>query len=242
MVRMPVAERREQLIAAAVLVASRDGIEAATVRAVAAQAGVSLGVVHYCFQDKDELLLAMAHDITRQNLDQGLMQVRPGGEPAQIVDQAIDALWAGISASPGAQLLSYELTTHSMRHPELRQVSVEQYTVSHAAARQFLDAVSAASQVEWALPIEQMARLVVMATDGITLAWLADGDDEAARAALHSFGAFLVSQSRPAPAGTVSHTPDENEPGGNGSGETEPAESGENEPAETGENDESLAS
>jgi AcrR family transcriptional regulator len=199
MVRMPVAARREQLVAAAMLVASRDGIEAATVRAIAAQAGVSLGVVHYCFEDKNELLLAMAHDITRQNLDQGLMQVQPGAEPAEIVEQAIDSLWAGISATAGAQLLSYELTTHSMRHPELRQVSVEQYTVSHAAARQFLEAVAAVSQIEWTLPIEQLARLVVMATDGITLAWLADGDDEAAVKTLHSFGGFLISQSRSAP-------------------------------------------
>ena len=199
MVRMPVAARREQLVAAAMLVASRDGIEAATVRAIAAQAGVSLGVVHYCFEDKNELLLAMAHDITRQNLDQGLMQVQPGSEPTEIVDLAIDSLWAGISATPGAQLLSYELTTHSMRHPELRQVSVEQYTVSHAAARQFLEAVAAVSQIEWTLPIEQLARLVVMATDGITLAWLADGDDEAAVKTLHSFGGFLISQSRSAP-------------------------------------------
>lgn len=209
MVRMPVAARREQLVAAAMLVASRDGIEAATVRAIAAQAGVSLGVVHYCFEDKNELLLAMAHHITRQNLDQGLMQVQPGGEPAEIVEHAIDALWAGISATAGSQLLSYELTTHSMRHPELRQVSVEQYVVSHAAARQFLEVVAAVSGIEWTLPLEQMARLVVMATDGITLAWLADGDNEAAVTALHSFGGFLISQSRPAPDGSTAAAPDE---------------------------------
>ena len=76
--RMPVAERREQLVEAALTVASRDGIEAATVRAVAAEAGVSLGVVHYCFQDKDELLRAMAHAITARNSVQGLSQIPPG--------------------------------------------------------------------------------------------------------------------------------------------------------------------
>ena len=54
--RLPMAERRAQLVRAALTVASRDGIEAATVRAIAAEAGVSLGVVHYCFEDKNELL------------------------------------------------------------------------------------------------------------------------------------------------------------------------------------------
>ena len=54
--RLPMAERRAQLVRAALTVASRDGIEAAAVRAIAAEAGVSLGVVHYCFEDKNELL------------------------------------------------------------------------------------------------------------------------------------------------------------------------------------------
>ena len=77
--RLPVAERREQLIEAALAVASRDGIDAATVRAVAAEAGVSLGVVHYCFQDKDELLRAMAHAITSANLERSLGELPAGG-------------------------------------------------------------------------------------------------------------------------------------------------------------------
>ena len=195
--RLPVAERREQLIDAAIHVASRDGIEAATVRAIAAEAGVSLGVVHYCFRDKDELLREMAHYITRQNLTTGLQQMPPEGEAGEIIHGAIHLLWANISATRGAQLLSFELTTYSMRHPEVRQVSVEQYTVSHAAARTFLESMAQAARVEWTLPVDQLARLVVMATDGITLAWLADREGEKAVAALQVFGAFLAGHVRP---------------------------------------------
>ena len=58
--RLPILERRAQLVRAALVVATRDGFEAATVRAIAAEAGVSLGVVHYCFEDKDELLREVA--------------------------------------------------------------------------------------------------------------------------------------------------------------------------------------
>ena len=82
--RLPVAERREQLIEAALAVASRDGIDAATVRAVAAEAGVSLGVVHYCFQDKDELLRAMAHAITSANLERSLGELPAGGRRPRV--------------------------------------------------------------------------------------------------------------------------------------------------------------
>jgi AcrR family transcriptional regulator len=196
MKRLPVAERREQLVEAAIAVATRDGIDAATIRAVAAQAGVSLGVVHYCFQDKDELLDAMAHEITRQNLTQSLLDMPEHGDPATVLTAALDLLWGGIRASRGSQLLSYELTTYSMRHPEVRQLSVNQYVVSHEAARHFLQAMARAAMIEWTLADDLMARLVVMMTDGIVFAWLADGDDEAARAMLQVFGEFLASHTR----------------------------------------------
>jgi AcrR family transcriptional regulator len=198
MTRLPIAERREQLVEAAIAVASRDGIDAATVRAVAAEAGVSLGVVHYCFQDKDELLEAMAHEITRQNLSQSLLEMPIHGEPGDLIERALDLLWSGISATRGAQLLSYELTTYSMRHPEVRQVSVNQYVVSHQAARQFLVALSTSANLEWTLPIGLLSRIVVMMTDGVVLAWLADGDDAAAREALAVFSEFLATHARPA--------------------------------------------
>jgi len=201
MKRLPIAERREQLVEAAIAVASREGIDAATVRAVAAEAGVSLGVVHYCFQDKDELLEAMAHEITRQNLTQSLLEMPSSGEPDAIIERALDLLWAGISSTRGSQLLSYELTTYSMRHPEVRQVSVNQYVISHEAARQFLELLAGSARIEWTLPLDVMSRLVVMMTDGVVLAWLADGDDEAARTMLSVFAEFLSAHAGPLGAG-----------------------------------------
>ena len=153
--RLPVAERREQLIEAALAVASRDGIDAATVRAVAAEAGVSLGVVHYCFQDKDELLRAMAHAITAQNLERSTRaSFPPGASIADVIDGTIDALWDGIRESRGAQLLSYELTTSSLRHPELNQVAIEQYRGQWAAAEQVLRGIEQAAGVTFTVPLE----------------------------------------------------------------------------------------
>ena len=151
--RLPVAERREQLIEAALAVASRDGIDAATVRAVAAEAGVSLGVVHYCFQDKDELLRAMAHAITSANLERSLGDLPiEADDPESVIEGVIDALWAGIRESRGPQLLSYELTTSSLRHAELNQVAIEQYRGQWAAAEQVLDLVERSAHVGWSVP------------------------------------------------------------------------------------------
>jgi len=189
--RLPVAERREQLIEAALAVASRDGIDAATVRAIAAEAGVSLGVVHYCFQDKDELLRAMAHAITSQNLARSLGDLPEHADIDTVVDGVIDALWTGISESRGPQLLSYELTTSSLRHAELNQVAIEQYRGQWSAAEQVLELVERTAKIGWSIPRSQVARAIVAVIDGYSLAWLVDADGEQARAGLQGFGQFL---------------------------------------------------
>ena len=50
-------QRREELAAAVWRLAARDGLEAVTIRAVAAEAGWSTGALHHYFGDKEELLL-----------------------------------------------------------------------------------------------------------------------------------------------------------------------------------------
>ncbi|WP_456844649.1 TetR/AcrR family transcriptional regulator [Cellulomonas sp. P5_C6] len=202
--RLPVAERREQLIEAALAVASRDGIDAATVRAVAAEARVSLGVVHYCFQDKDELLRAMAHAITSANLERSLGDLpQELADPESVIVAVIDALWSGIKASRGPQLLSYELTTSSLRHPELNQVAIEQYRGQWAAAEQVLELVERAAHVGWRVPRAALARTVVAVVDGFSLAWLVDGDSETAREGLQGFGRFLMTVAVPSEVESV---------------------------------------
>jgi AcrR family transcriptional regulator len=50
-------ERREEIVEAAARLIARRGLETATVRAIAAEAGYSSGVIDHYFADKDELLL-----------------------------------------------------------------------------------------------------------------------------------------------------------------------------------------
>jgi AcrR family transcriptional regulator len=204
--RMPVAERREQLIEAAMVVASRDGIDAATVRAVAAEAGVSLGVVHYCFQDKAELMRAMAHAITAQNTPADLSGVPDGAPVEAVITAVVSALWESIHGARGAQLLSYELTTASLRQAELHEVALEQYQGQWAAAQTVLNEIGRVSDVTWVVPTAQLARVIVAFVDGISLSWLVDGDDAAAQGSIEGFGRFLATLTRPAdgqPAGSA---------------------------------------
>lgn len=64
-------ERRREVVTAATRVIVRDGIDAATTRAIAAEAGLSNGVLSHYFADKDAILLSalrQSHTRIRERL------------------------------------------------------------------------------------------------------------------------------------------------------------------------------
>jgi AcrR family transcriptional regulator len=61
--------RRRELARAALRVIGRDGLEAATTRAVAEESGWSTGVLKHYFDDKDHLLHEALRELERMNLE-----------------------------------------------------------------------------------------------------------------------------------------------------------------------------
>ncbi|WP_166845336.1 TetR/AcrR family transcriptional regulator [Isoptericola sp. BMS4] len=61
-------ERRSQIVEAVERVMARDGVDAVTMRAVAAEAGVSLRLVQYYGKSKDELLLTALHHMSDRSV------------------------------------------------------------------------------------------------------------------------------------------------------------------------------
>ncbi|MBT2420734.1 TetR/AcrR family transcriptional regulator [Streptomyces sp. ISL-22] len=63
------AQRRSQITEGLIRVAARDGVHAVTMRAVAAEAGVSLRLVQYYFETKGRLMLAALRHLEQQSHD-----------------------------------------------------------------------------------------------------------------------------------------------------------------------------
>ena len=68
-------DRQAQIIDAVLKVLSREGIAGVSLRAVAREAGVALGLVHYYFDDKTSLIAASLRHIEDQDL--GIVQPDP---------------------------------------------------------------------------------------------------------------------------------------------------------------------
>ena len=66
MARIPAAERRAELVAAAVRVIAADGVDGATTRRIAQEANAPLATLHYCFATKEVLFAAVFEHVAGQ--------------------------------------------------------------------------------------------------------------------------------------------------------------------------------
>lgn len=156
----------EPLLEAALEVIARDGVGAATVRSIAAQAGVSPGTVTHHFGSIDDLLLAA--------LDHGSHQVIGKLErlalTLQDVEWDVDG-WAGryadvlarsLDEHPHHHVACFELRLLSVRRPELRPATDAILEAYLRLARLVLATVDAPD------PATSAARLVAL-TVGVVL-------------------------------------------------------------------------
>lgn len=197
MARVPVDERRRQLVSAAFRVIGREGFAAATTRRVCAEAGAPLAAFHYCFDSKQALLVELTEQTLAELVDVQAETIVVGQDVAASLRATLREYWATVEADPNRESVLMALTQHALADAALAGVAEAQYAAYHRTARTVLETIARACGVAWALPVEQLARMMIVVTDGVTLAWLVDRDSGAALAALDAFADQLAAQADP---------------------------------------------
>jgi hypothetical protein len=109
-----------------------------------------------------------------------------------------------LAADPYAELAFLELTLHGARQDLDDGVSRRRYSVTYSTPEYLLARSVKLCGQEWTVPLRYAARLLVNALDGITIAYLADHDLDAARASAAFHADALARLARPAsPDGTT---------------------------------------
>ncbi|WP_188543511.1 TetR/AcrR family transcriptional regulator [Rhodococcoides trifolii] len=211
--RLPADVRRTQLIEAGLTIAERSGIASVTVRAVAEQAHVSLGVVHYCFENKEALVAAMGEQLVTQL--SGAMREALGAETTEsaacltgargmreLLHRGLTAMWDIIENTADRQLLTYEITTYSLRSRAAGStvagnIGLLQYQVMDTEAAQFLARTAAFTSMAWTEPLSSLARAALATIDGLVLRWLVDRDSLAIIAELDDLAARFTTKAVP---------------------------------------------
>jgi AcrR family transcriptional regulator len=182
MARLPVAERRELLLDAALRVVAAQGISGATTRAIVAEAGVSLASFHYAFASRDELIAELVNSVVSgEELVLSRLELR-GGSMRDTLREGLLHYFDVLRDNPMREKAMFELTQYAMRSPELQPLAKVQYERYYALAEQALDVAAASTGLRWSRPAAEIATILVVLTDGLTIGWLVNRDDEAAHA------------------------------------------------------------
>lgn len=180
MTRMPLAQRRQQLVDAAIAVLTREGVPKATTRAIVAEAGTSLSVFHYCFDSKQELLDAVIKSLVGTTVNLAEASFAENATRREMIRAGLQAYWSHVTANPDQHLLTYELTQYCLRRPGYAAVARQQYDLYAHAFLALLDALDA----EPAVPSEVAGRYLSALIDGLTLDWLVRRDDRSSEQVL----------------------------------------------------------
>ncbi|WP_327308039.1 TetR family transcriptional regulator [Streptomyces sp. NBC_01298] len=180
MARMALTDRRTQLTEAAIRAMTRDGVSRTTTRSIAAEAGVSLSVFHYCFDSKQALLESVIETITAHYVTLVKAAIVPRPTLRETIRAGFQAYWDHVAASPGAHMLTYELTQYALRRPEFGHLARKQYESYCDTYTELLEELRRITPFELSVPVSVLARYLAAMTDGVTLSFLVLGDDEAA--------------------------------------------------------------
>lgn len=195
MARMSAGDRRERLVEAAIRVMTRDGVTRATTRAIAAEADMPLGVFHYAFRSKQELMAMVTESIALQS--QADIEVAMGASEGEdllgIVRAVLFAYLDHVVTHPSEHLVTYELTLHALRDKQLGEVARRQHEYYQQWNEDMIGGGGERFDLTFAEPVPVMARFIFSLMDGLAFNYLARGDEEQARAVVDLAARTLVS-------------------------------------------------
>jgi len=170
------AQRREQLLDAAVEVLIRGGLDGLTLRDVAAQAGVRLSTLQYIFSSRADLVAALSERVLT-NAGYGQYEVGSGGLEHELRN-LVDWFATQFFADPAmVELVRYEYVARvSRRGPhEPIDFPAGRPIVTGTAEQRFLEIAEKAHE-SYDLPAEALARMWSVALLGLIFECLEDLD------------------------------------------------------------------
>ena len=174
-------QRRQELVAAALAVLVEQGPDAVTTRRVAERAGAPLAAVHYVFRDKQELLQAAVDQVLQSFASALQQQMRPELGLRQAVADSLDGYWLWVRANEDMSLAAVETFVLALRAGTAATTAVS--GVLDLLTAHYEQAATHDARAPQ-MPIPELARLVLIASEGLVLVYLAERDPEATQADL----------------------------------------------------------
>ncbi|MCY1657401.1 TetR/AcrR family transcriptional regulator [Dietzia sp. SL131] len=184
--QVPIEQRRRELTETAVTVMARDGAWALTTRALAKEAGVPHGSVHYAF--KDELMRSVLRvDLTHLSDLVQTQQDRPVHGPDDVT-AAVAELFAAyadsVLADPMTEIAYFELSLMAARDEQLRALAAQSHQEYRRIIVTLLSSLAERAGLRWDADVVLVAEQAMTLMFGAALGWFELRDDALFRAVL----------------------------------------------------------
>lgn len=177
MPRIPAAQRRNDFIQAAVEVIATHGIDGATTRRIAEEAGANLAMLHYCYDGKEALFSDVYEYVAGRYRD-----VIKDSDPRSTLEDTARHILRGVMEfyldSPSFTAATFELVNWARRQHGDRGIAV--YDEAVDSVRTALKDAAAGRKVT-RKTIDEIAFAVATLADGFAVNWLTYGDRAAAK-------------------------------------------------------------
>ncbi|MGW0515804.1 TetR/AcrR family transcriptional regulator [Crossiella sp. NPDC003009] len=192
MAHVSAAERRPQLIKAAVDLMTREGVAAGSTRAIAAELGVAQATVHYTFGTKEDLYRAVMEQLTHDLIAQVERAAHGDGGFEETVAALAAALWRTLREQPTTHQLLSELFMFALRSPRLQQALESHYREVTAVTAKLVAEAAERTGHQLAQPAETLARFFLAGFDGLSMHHLSLPDEAAELTCLQALVSAVV--------------------------------------------------
>jgi DNA-binding transcriptional regulator YbjK len=159
------AQRRIEIIDAAIEVMARVGLGGLSMRVVANQAQIPLGALTYYFEDKSDLVAQAFQQLSDREIERVVRtaeQLQPTMPAEQLADLVADMIIDGFTSPRGAIVTRYELLTEASRDERLRPMFEAWYAAMvPALSRLFRDLGSHQPELDSRTVLAVMAGLEI---------------------------------------------------------------------------------
>ncbi|RKT52813.1 TetR/AcrR family transcriptional regulator [Saccharothrix australiensis] len=164
--------RRRHIAQAVRELIDRRGLEGATLREVAAQAGVSMGAVQRCFRTKEEMLVFAQEHVNRRVTERARERIAGAPEPgsvATMLEQTLVAMLAVDDEDLSDARVWIAFTAQAAVDPALAAVQRGHYAGLAELLVALLRAGQEGGQIRPEVDAESEADALITLTDGLTV-------------------------------------------------------------------------
>jgi AcrR family transcriptional regulator len=167
------ARTRRQIIDGALLALGDGGVAATTTRDIAAKADVRLATLHYHFDSKSALLLAVLEHLIDDSTTAMRAETGSSTDVADCISETLRAGWRHLTRTRDLQIVQYELTLYALRQEDAAGLAAYQYDAYVKLYLDILRSVADRTGELDAAGCAAVARFMLSGIDGLLLQELA---------------------------------------------------------------------